>query len=95
MVDRHDLDYIGQSRIPKHQLIDKRNVRFFFIINTQITKKFKNFDVYLGGENLLSYTQENPVLGSNDPYGDNFDASLIWAPIMGRLIYTGIRLKMN
>ena len=88
-------NYIGQSRIPKHQLIDKEMSNSFFIINTQLTKKFKNFDVYLGGENLLSYIQENPVLGSNDPYGDNFDASLIWAPIMGRLIYTGIRLKMN
>jgi outer membrane receptor for ferrienterochelin and colicin len=88
-------NYIGESRIPQHQLIDKTTSDPFYVINSQVTKKFKNFDVYLGGENLLSYRQENPILGSNDPYGGDFDASLIWAPVMGRLIYTGIRLKIN
>jgi len=88
-------NYIGESRIPEHQLVDKTTSEPFYVINSQVTKKFKNFDVYLGGENLLSYRQESPILGSDDPYGDDFDASLIWAPVMGRLIYTGIRLKIN
>jgi hypothetical protein len=88
-------NFIGESRIPEHQLVDKKTSEPFYVINSQVTKKFKNFDVYLGGENLLSYRQESPILGSDDPYGDDFDASLIWAPVMGRLIYTGIRLKIN
>jgi len=88
-------NYIGESRIPEHQLVNKTTSEQFYVINSQVTKKFKNFDVYFGGENLLSYKQESPVLGSDDPYGDDFDASLIWAPVMGRLIYTGIRLKIN
>ena len=88
-------NYIGESRIPEHQLVDKTTSEPFYVINSQVTKKFKNFDVYLGGENLLSYRQESPILGSDDPYGDDFDASLIWAPVMGRLIYAGIRLKIN
>ena len=90
-------NYIGESRIPYHPLIeDNKTVSDpFYLINSQVTKKFKTFDVYLGGENLLNYKQENPILGGDDPFGSNFDASIIWAPVMGRLIYTGIRLKIN
>ena len=90
-------NYIGESRIPYHPLIeDNKTVSDpFYVINSQVTKKFKTFDVYLGGENLLNYKQENPILGGDDPFGSNFDASIIWAPVMGRLIYTGIRLKIN
>ncbi len=90
-------NYIGESRIPYHPLIeDNKTVSDpFYVINSQVTKKFKTYDVYLGGENLLNYTQENPILGGDDPFGSNFDASIIWAPVMGRLIYTGIRLKIN
>ena len=40
-------------------------------------------------ENFLDYTQDNPILDSQNPFGNNFDASIIWAPIMGRLVYTG------
>ena len=90
-------NYIGESRIPYHPLIEENKTVSdpFYVINSQVTKKFKTFDVYLGGENLLNYKQENPILGGDDPFGSNFDASIIWAPVMGRLIYTGIRLKIN
>ena len=90
-------NYIGESRIPYHPLIeDNKTVSDpFYVINSQVTKKFKTYDVYLGGENLLNYKQENPILGGDDPFGSNFDASIIWAPAVGRLIYTGIRLKIN
>ncbi len=90
-------NYFGESRIPYHQLIvDNKTVSDpFYVINSQVTKKFKTLDIYLGGENLLNYKQENPILGGDDPFGSNFDASIIWAPVMGRLIYTGVRLKIN
>ena len=79
-----------------HSIEDNKTVSDpFYVINSQVTKKFKTYDVYLGGENLLNYKQENPILGGDDPFGSNFDASIIWAPVMGRLIYTGIRLKIN
>ena len=90
-------NYIGESRIPYHPLIEENKTVSdpFYVINSQVTKKFKTLDIYLGGENLLNYKQENPILGGDDPFGSNFDASIIWAPVMGRLIYTGIRLKIN
>jgi len=89
------LNYIGKSRIPSHELIDAEYSDPFSLINCQITKKVNNFDFYIGAENLLSYTQENPILDSYNPSSDKFDASLIWAPVMGRKVYFGLRYKLS
>ena len=60
------------------------------------TKKFSNyFSVYLGGENLSNYTQENPILGSSNPFGSTFDSSMIYAPVHGRTFYIGLRYKIK
>ena len=88
------LNRIGQSRLPTHNLIDKEFSDAFIQLNSQITKKYNKFDIYLGIENALDYKQENPILSSENPNSPNFDASIIWAPIMGRLIYTGFRFKL-
>ena len=88
-------NYIGKSRIPTHQLINKEFSTSFYLINAQMTKKFRKFDVYLGGENLLSEIQENPILMANNPSDELFDASLIYAPVMGRVIYAGLRYKIK
>ena len=89
------LNYIGESRIPEHNKLNNTFSNPFSVMNAQITKKYDNFDIYLGTENFLDYTQDNPILDSQNPFGNNFDASIIWAPIMGRFVYTGIRLKIN
>jgi len=60
-----------------------------------MTKKFRKFDVYLGGENLLSEMQENPILMADNPNNNLFDASLIYAPVMGKVIYAGLRYKIK
>ena len=88
-------NYIGESRIPEHQLLAFKTSDPFSLFNFQITKKINKFDFYLGGENLLNYTQDNPILDSFNSNSNNFDASLIWAPVMGRLIYCGIRFKIK
>ncbi|WP_425234579.1 TonB-dependent receptor [Ulvibacterium sp.] len=67
----------------------------YSLMNAQVTKVFsKKFEVYLGGENLTNFTQSNPVLGSQDPFGPYFDTTIVFAPIMGRMFYTGFRLKL-
>ncbi|CAM3466830.1 TonB-dependent receptor [Zobellia roscoffensis] len=64
-------------------------------MNAQITKVFSNtFEVYVGGENLSNVQQDNPVLGGDDPFGPNFDTTIIYAPIMGRMFYGGFRIKI-
>jgi len=55
----------------------------------------KKFEVYVGAENLTNTRQQNPVLGSDNPFGSNFDTTIVYAPIFGRMIYTGFRFKIK
>ncbi len=64
-------------------------------MNAQITKVFSSkFEMYIGGENLSNVKQNNPVISANDPFGANFDTTIIYAPIMGRMFYGGFRFKI-
>ena len=66
------------------------------LINTQITRVFSDsFQLYLGVENLTNYRQKNTILGSDDPFGDYFDATYIYGPIFGRMSYVGLRYYIN
>lgn len=92
--------WTGLSRVPSTEGNSEGNVRAqesdaFFVLNGQITRKFRTFDVYLGGENLLNYKQENPIIDSDNPFGDEFDASMIWGPVQGRMIYAGFRYSIK
>ena len=61
----------------------------------QITKVFsEKFELYAGGENLLNYKQENPIIFSEDPSNSLFDASIIHGPIFGASFYAGFRFKI-
>jgi outer membrane receptor for ferrienterochelin and colicins len=61
-----------------------------------VTKiKKADFNVYLGVENLLNYKQTNPIVSSDVPYSKYFDASMVWGPIYGRMLYAGLRLKIK
>ncbi len=66
----------------------------YSLMNAQVTKVFsKKFEVYVGGENLTNFRQPNPVLGADDPFGTNFDTTIVYGPIFGRMIYAGFRFK--
>jgi len=64
------------------------------VLNAQITKFFRNWSVYIGGENLTDFKQKNPIIAANDAYGDNFDATIVWGPTMGRKFYIGARFNI-
>ena len=46
-------------------------------------------------ENATGYTQQDPIIGAGDPFGPNFDASVLYAPLMAARIYSGIRLVIQ
>lgn len=88
--------YNGVSRIPAagvvhhgYQVPSKGDA--FIQMMSQITFVQKNFEVYVGGENLTDYTQHHAIIEPENPFGDSFDASLVWGPLMGRTIYMGFR----
>jgi outer membrane receptor for ferrienterochelin and colicins len=67
----------------------------YSIWNFQLSRIFsKKFEIYLGGENIGNFKQKNPIIGSDDPFGINFDSSQIYGPIFGGMIYSGLRLKI-
>lgn len=61
----------------------------------QITRRFKRWECYVGVENLTDYTQDCLVIGSDAPMTQAFDASVVYAPIMGRLFYAGLRFTIK
>jgi outer membrane receptor for ferrienterochelin and colicins len=68
----------------------------YALMNAQITKTFSSvFEVYIGGENIGNYTQKKAILGSDNPFGPNFDASIVYAPVFGQMYYAGLRFKIK
>ncbi|WP_400191702.1 TonB-dependent receptor domain-containing protein [Hymenobacter sp. B81] len=67
----------------------------YALLNAQLARAFKRFDVYAGVENLTNYRQRNPIEGADQPFGHNFDAAMNWGPIYGRLTYLGLRYKLQ
>lgn len=64
-------------------------------MNAQVTRSFsKLFDLYIGVENLFHFKQNDPIIDPANPNGQYFDASLIWGPITGRMLYAGLRYKL-
>jgi len=67
----------------------------WFNLLAQITKKFRNFEVYAGSENLLNVRQTNPIVESNKPFHTHFDASMAWGPVAGISGYAGVRFAVK
>lgn len=68
---------------------------FYTIMHAQITKNWRRWSVYVGAENLLNYTQPDPIIAAADPFGEHFDASGVWGPLAGRMFYAGVRFYVK
>lgn len=95
--------WLGKTRIPAHMDLHHSGVYLqepesyssaFFLFNAHVTRKFRRLDVYAGVENIGNFMQHNPVIAAENPFGANFDASLVYAPTDGRTIYAGLRIKI-
>ena len=90
----------GQSRLPNTEANPEiyRQVAkspAYTILNAQVTKYFRVWNVYLGGENLTNFKQNNPVIAAENPFGNHFDSSMIWGPISGIKVYVGLRYMIE
>lgn len=63
-------------------------------LSAQITRYFRHWSVYIGGENLTNFKQKNPIIGASDPWGDSFDSTMIWGPMHGAKFYIGLRFNL-
>lgn len=74
----------------------------FAFQNVQISKDFsKNFNLYLGIQNLSNYRQQfSPIVGFNDPttpvgFSPYFDTAYAFSPIHGREFYFGAKWSLD
>ncbi|MBC9811362.1 TonB-dependent receptor [Crocinitomicaceae bacterium CZZ-1] len=86
----------GTSRLPVAQLdsvtfTTDNHSKVYPQLSAQITYKHKKWDFYIGGENLTNYRQNHPIIDAENPFGTYFDATRIWAPVMGINVYAGFR----
>ena len=88
----------GGGRLPivaGSQLNSPTEFPSFKVMNAQVTRYFRYWNLYAGAENLFDYTQDHPVLDPERSFGNEFDATRIWGPVMGRRVYAGIRITLN
>jgi outer membrane receptor for ferrienterochelin and colicin len=95
------MQWQGEQRIPYTLNNPREDQRAtyspsFATLNMQVTRNFnKRWSLYAGVENIFNYQQDNPIIAADNPFGNNFDASLIWGPIFGRNIYGGLRWRIK
>ena len=89
-------NWIGEQRLPNTNNQLPTYSDSYILLNTQITKVFsKKFEMYAGAENITNYKQKNPILGSDNPFGANFDTTIVYAPVFGSNFYAGLRFKID
>ena len=64
-------------------------------LSAQVTRFFRHWSIYAGGENITGFKQKNPIIGADNPWGSNFDSTMIWGPIHGAVYYIGVRLNWS
>lgn len=63
-------------------------------LTAQVTRFFRHFEVYVGGENLTSFRQHQLVIDPTNLFGPNFDATMAWGPVDPWKIYVGMRVNI-
>lgn len=91
----------GGGRMPQPYVTDDGTLSWqnsfpaFGQLSAQITRWFRHWSVYVGGENLTAYRQKNPIIGASDPWSQTFDPTMIWGPVHGAMAYMGVRINIG
>ena len=94
------LSVFGKSRLHAVHLASgmvstNNESKVYPLLNAQITHVYRNWDFYVGGENLTNYIQKDAIIDAENPFGSYFDATRVWAPLSGVNIYAGVRYKIK
>ncbi len=97
----YTVNWLGKQQLPNTSTnpVADRLPEFspsFGVMNAQITRTFSStFEMYIGGENIGNYRQDDAILGEHNPFGMHFDTSIIYAPVFGQMYYAGLRFKIK
>jgi outer membrane receptor for ferrienterochelin and colicin len=64
-------------------------------VSAQITRWFRHFSIYIGGENLTGFRQKQIIINAANPWSDTFDPTMVWGPVQGAMFYAGIRINFG
>lgn len=97
------LQWVGAQRLPStaanpEPFQQPEVAPDFTQFNLQASRDFsRNASAYLGIENVMNVRQERPIIAATADEGDfndYFDASLVYGPIFGRMVYAGLRWRI-
>lgn len=87
---------VGPMKLPEYEAPFERdsNSPWFTEQNLQITvRPSRQVELYLSIKNLFNYTQANPIIDAQNPFGDTFDTSYVYGPILDRRLMLGVRTR--
>lgn len=64
-------------------------------LNLQVTRWFRHFALYAGGENLTNRRQHHPIINASNPWSSSFEPTFIYGPVSGAMGYVGIRFNFG
>jgi outer membrane receptor protein involved in Fe transport len=90
----------GPGRVPEYtgadgSLVEGHDFPAYPQLNLQVTREFRHFSLYVGGENLTNYRQPDPVVNAANPWSATFDPTLVWCPVHGIMAYAGLRMNIG
>ncbi|MBV6643928.1 MAG: TonB-dependent receptor [Cyclobacteriaceae bacterium] len=94
------LQWVGKKRLPdtSDKPVELRRGSFspdYVLFNAQVSRGFRWGSIYLGAENLFDFRQSDPIIDAENPFGSEFDGSIVWGPVPGRVVYAGFRYKVK
>lgn len=86
----------GSTRLPNldGDMSQSNYSKAYPMFFAQVSRNVRGVDIYVGCENIGNYTQDNPILGADNPFSTDFNSSVIYAPLMGRKFYVGLRFNL-
>ncbi len=101
-------NWYGKMRLPIQQNDYRREYSpFYMLSNIQLTKTFRQFEIYGGVKNLLDFVPKDPLMRPFDPFdnhvddpinnpnGYTFDTEYNYAPLQGIRGFLGVRYTIK
>lgn len=91
----------GSGRMPEPYMLEdgslawQRRFPVYLQLNAQITRWFRHFSIYIGGENLTNFRQKNPIIAADKPWSPAFEPTMVWGPVHGAMGYIGARFNFG
>ena len=84
----------GRMPTPVNGLWDER-FHAYEQVSAQITRWFRHFSIYIGGENLTGFRQKQTIINAAEPFSSTFDSTMVWGPVHGAMFYAGVRINFG